>query len=109
GIPSSATATGPGSNPLAGVTTQGGGLTVSVTGPSSTELSLTVAAPVLSVGGSISLTAGAIFNDGTITSSSGPISLTAATQGVIFNDGTITSSGGPISLTAGSGGNIVNE
>jgi filamentous hemagglutinin family protein len=105
GIPSAAIATGPGTNPLSGVTTQGGDLTVSVTGPGATGFPLTVAAPVLSVGGPIVLTAagtgGSTIIDAAVGNAmSGSTALIAGSGGISIN--APIASGSSIDLNADS-------
>jgi filamentous hemagglutinin family protein len=95
GIPLPAVMTGPTPNPLSGITSQAGGLTVSVTGPGTTGFPLTVAAPVLSIGGPTVLTASGtggslIVNAAVGNASSGSMTLTGGSGGISI-DAPITS------------------
>ncbi len=111
GIPSSANMTGPASNPLSGITTNGGALTVATTGGPGGVVNLTVgpSVSVASGGGAITLMAGGaggtFVNDGSIDSTT--TSLTAAGNIAIVADAVTLAPGIINAATTGASGTVV--
>ena len=110
GIPSAGTMTGPAANPLAGVATVGGTLTVAATGvPTVGFDNLSVLDPVSSQGGKITLMAGG--SGGTFSNFSTIDSTSASPAGagdiVILADFMTLGTGTINALTAGASGTVV--